>query len=293
MFKSIMNFIRRLMAPKPGRCPKALDYNWTTQDGDGVRQHEATNTGADPVMEMQAAVKLPKDAGEPRLVPDVKHVRTVKKAEAEGAAVKPTAEKNPVKKADKKPAAKKMTAKKTAVKKTPAAEKVKAPAAAPEDGTAEAKKPVKKTAPKKTVKKASETATSAKTATDEKPSAKTGIKTKKKTTVRKSAVKKAAAEKTDGKPEVTVAVPAAEAKPVVLVDVKSEVPAAPAAEKATVEVKKTVRKRTAAKKPVKKADKVSVPEKTTQDQVYAKDAPTVSATEAEPEQAQPKPMEKK
>ena len=48
MFKSIMNFIRRLMAPKPGRCPKALDYNWSTQDGDGVRKHEATNTGSDP-----------------------------------------------------------------------------------------------------------------------------------------------------------------------------------------------------------------------------------------------------
>ena len=47
MFKSIMNFIRRLMAPKPGRCPKALDYNWSTQDGDGVRKHEATNTGSD------------------------------------------------------------------------------------------------------------------------------------------------------------------------------------------------------------------------------------------------------
>ena len=80
MFKSIMNFIRRLMAPKPGRCPKALDYNWSTQDGDGVRKHEATNTGSDPVAEMQAAVKPPKDEGEPRLVPDVKHVRKVKPA---------------------------------------------------------------------------------------------------------------------------------------------------------------------------------------------------------------------
>ena len=119
MFKSIMNFIRRLMAPKPGRCPKALDYNWSTQDGDGVRKHEATNTGSDPVAEMQAAVKPPKDEGEPRLVPDVKHVRKVKPAADAVTDVEPVTKKKPAKKTTaKKTAAKKSAAKKTAAKTT-------------------------------------------------------------------------------------------------------------------------------------------------------------------------------
>lgn len=139
MFKSIMNFIRRLMAPKPGRCPKALDYNWSTQDGDGVRKHEATNTGSDPVAEMQAAVKPPKDEGEPRLVPDVKHVRKVKPAADAVTDVEPVTKKKP---------AKKTTAKKTTAKKT-----VKAVAENKVDGAEKAAPAAKKTTEKKTVAK--------------------------------------------------------------------------------------------------------------------------------------------
>ena len=78
MLKGIMNFIRRLMTPKPGYCPKVLDYRWSTQDGDKVRLHEPSGVGSDPVAQMQAAVKAPKEVGEPRLVPDVKHVRSKK-----------------------------------------------------------------------------------------------------------------------------------------------------------------------------------------------------------------------
>lgn len=78
MLKGIMNFIRRLMTPKPGYCPKVLDYRWSTQDGDKVRLHEPSGVGSDPVAQMQAAVKAPKEVGEPRLVPDAKHVRPKK-----------------------------------------------------------------------------------------------------------------------------------------------------------------------------------------------------------------------
>ena len=137
MFKSIMNFIRRLMAPKPGRCPKALDYNWSTQDGDGVRKHEATNTGSDPVAEMQAAVKPPKDEGEPRLVPDVKHVRKVKPAADAVTDIEPVTKKKP---------AKKTTAKKTTAKKT-----VKAVAENKADGVEKAAPAAKKAPAKKTL----------------------------------------------------------------------------------------------------------------------------------------------
>ena len=138
MFKSIMNFIRRLMAPKPGRCPKALDYNWSTQDGDGVRKHEATNTGSDPVAEMQAAVKPPKDEGEPRLVPDVKHVRKVKPAADAVTDVEPVTKKKP---------AKKTTAKKTTAKKT-----VKAVAENKADGAEKAAPAAKKASAKRKMK---------------------------------------------------------------------------------------------------------------------------------------------
>ena len=100
-----------------------------------MRKHEATNTGSDPVAEMQAAVKPPKDEGEPRLVPDVKHVRKVKPAADAVTDVEPVTEKKPAKKTT----AKKTTAKKPAARKTTVR---KAAAAKPA-----AEKSVKKTAP--------------------------------------------------------------------------------------------------------------------------------------------------
>ena len=76
MFKAILNFIRKLYEPKPGHCPKAIDYEWTNQEGTDVRRHEPSRTGGDPVDTLEAAVKAPKDSGEPRLVPDKRHMRT-------------------------------------------------------------------------------------------------------------------------------------------------------------------------------------------------------------------------
>ena len=45
MFKAILNFIRKLYEPKPGHCPKAIDYEWTNQEGTDVRRHEPSRGG--------------------------------------------------------------------------------------------------------------------------------------------------------------------------------------------------------------------------------------------------------
>lgn len=144
MFKAILNFIRKLYEPKPGHCPKAIDYEWTNQEGTDVRRHEPSRKGGDPVDTLEAAVKAPKDSGEPRLVPDKRHMRT-KPAEAAKDAESGEEKKPAVKKAAaKKPVVKKTVAKKPAAKK-PAARKTtvrKAAAAKPA-----AEKSVKKTAP--------------------------------------------------------------------------------------------------------------------------------------------------
>ena len=122
MFKAILNFIRKLYEPKPGHCPKAIDYEWTNQEGTDVRRHEPSRTGGDPVDTLEAAVKAPKDSGEPRLVPDKRHMRT-KPAEAAKDAESGEEKKPAVKKlAAKKPVVKKTAAKKPAAKK-PAARK--------------------------------------------------------------------------------------------------------------------------------------------------------------------------
>ena len=123
MFKAILNFIRKLYEPKPGHCPKAIDYEWTNQEGTDVRRHEPSRTGGDPVDTLEAAVKAPKDSGEPRLVPDKRHMRTkpaeaakdAESGEEKKPAVKKSAAKKPVvkKTAAKKPAAKKPAARKT------------------------------------------------------------------------------------------------------------------------------------------------------------------------------------
>lgn len=116
MFKAILNFIRKLYEPKPGHCPKAIDYEWTNQEGTDVRRHEPSRTGGDPVDTLEAAVKAPKDSGEPRLVPDKRHMRT-KPAEAA---------KDAESGEEKKPAAKKPVVKKTAAKK-PGSQKARRP----------------------------------------------------------------------------------------------------------------------------------------------------------------------
>ena len=130
MFKAILNFIRKLYEPKPGHCPKAIDYEWTNQEGTDVRRHEPSRTGGDPVDTLEAAVKAPKDSGEPRLVPDKRHMRT-KPAEAakdaESGEEKKPAVKTPAAtkpggktRAAKTPAAKMPAARNTTTKATPA-----------------------------------------------------------------------------------------------------------------------------------------------------------------------------
>lgn len=176
MFKAIINFIRRLREPKPGQCPKVLDYEWTTQEGTDVRVHEPTRTGKDPVETLEKAVKASQQSAEPRLVAKPRRTRTVKKVqetENETPKEKTVTEKKPT--SVKKVTTKKATAKKAVPKKTvkveasdnvlpkteeqkplEVAEKVKATKTVrrprkttAKTATSEEKKTVKKVAPKK------------------------------------------------------------------------------------------------------------------------------------------------
>ena len=282
MFKSIMNFIRRLMAPKPGRCPKALDYNWSTQDGDGVRKHEATNTGSDPVAEMQAAVKPPKDEGEPRLVPDVKHVRKVKPAADTVTDVEPVTKKKPAKKTTAKKTTAKKTVKAVAENKVDGAEK-----AAPATKKAPAKKTVVKTEKKVEAVKAEEAVPG-----DEKTK-KPAVKkaTAKKTVAKKPVAKKVAAEVSETKKEDVKAVPVL--SETVLAKPQEEKPVEVAMTQAKpVKVRKVSAKKTAAKKAL--AEKTEAPVETikeTKAQVVV-DTPAAPVATTEAAQAEPKPTEK-
>lgn len=287
MFKSIMNFIRRLMAPKPGRCPKALDYNWSTQDGDGVRKHEATNTGSDPVAEMQAAVKPPKDEGEPHLVPDVKHVRKVKPAADAVTDVEPATKKKPAKKTTAKKTTAKKTVKAVAENKVDGAEK-----AAPATKKAPAKKTVVKTEKKVEAVKAEEAVPG-----DEKTK-KPAVKkaTAKKTTVKKTVAKKpvakkVAAEVSETKKEDVKAVPVL--SETVLAKPQEEKPVEVAMTQAKpVKVRKVSAKKTAAKKAL--AEKTEAPVETIKETkaLVVVDTPAASVATTEAAQAEPKPTEK-
>ena len=297
MFKSIMNFIRRLMAPKPGRCPKALDYNWSTQDGDGVRKHEATNTGSDPVAEMQAAVKPPKDEGEPRLVPDVKHVRKVKPAADAVTDIEPVTKKKPAKKTTAKKTTAKKTVKAVAENKADGVEKA-APAAkkAPAKKTAAKKVAVKKTVVK--TEKKVEAAKAEEAVPGDEKTKKPGVKkatakktTEKKTVAKKPVAKKVAAEVSETKKEDMKAVPVL--SETVLAKPQEEKPVEVAMTQAKpVKVRKASAKKTATKKAL--AEKTEAPVETikeTKAQVVV-DTPAAPVATTEAAQAEPKPTEK-